>query len=67
MTAEKSGHILVRTHVRKRAQILKNSGGMSGDLKLARRPIFTMVFVVVKIFSVTEKIFSYDRKNLFEG
>jgi hypothetical protein len=28
----KSGHISVRTHVRRRAQILKNSGGMSGVL-----------------------------------
>jgi hypothetical protein len=31
--AGKSGHILVRTHVRKSGQILKNSGGVSGDLE----------------------------------
>lgn len=29
----KSGHISVRTHVRRRAQILRNSGGMSGVLE----------------------------------
>jgi hypothetical protein len=31
----KSGHILVRTHVHKKAQISKNSGGMSGVLELS--------------------------------
>jgi hypothetical protein len=33
---EKSGQFLVRTHVRKNAQIPRISGGMSGVLKLAR-------------------------------
>jgi hypothetical protein len=32
LAARKSGHIMVRTHVRKNAQNLNNSGGMSGAL-----------------------------------
>jgi hypothetical protein len=33
LVTKKSGHIMVRTHVRKDAQNLNKSGGMSGVLR----------------------------------
>jgi hypothetical protein len=42
----KSGHISVRTHVRRKAQILRNSEGMSGVLKVRDRRVLFFIFLL---------------------